>query len=295
MFKFLQNYFAFTYVELAGTISIGVVAIATIVATFFLQYDSFPEFGIVKPPEDATMNFVDFKTSENKSYAFNKWHKPTKLNLFNFDPNNVDSLAMLGFGLPPWTIRSILKYRAKGGYFKASEDLKKIFTLKPEDFKVIESYIKIPEKTNEYKIDHAQVFLAKVKKKQIIELNSADTLLLEELPGIGPSFANRIAKYRDMIGGFVTKEQLFEVWGFDSVLYFKIEPQIFVDASRIKTININSNYEADLYHPYLTRKQSRIIFNYRKQHGLYRNDTELLNTSVVDQATIDKIKPYLTF
>jgi competence protein ComEA len=44
-----------------------------------------------------------------------------------------------------------------------------------------------------------------------VELNSADSTDLVELYGIGPVFANRILKYRDLLGGFYSVNQLLEV------------------------------------------------------------------------------------
>ena len=41
---------------------------------------------------------------------------------FAFDPNSADSTQLLRLGLQPYQVRSIYRYRAKGGVFRQKED-----------------------------------------------------------------------------------------------------------------------------------------------------------------------------
>ncbi len=59
-----------------------------------------------------------------------------------------------------------------------------------------------------------------------ISLNSASAAKLEELPGIGPSIANRIVEYRTKIGSFSSVEQITEVAGIGSKLLEQIRDQL---------------------------------------------------------------------
>ena len=290
MLKLIQSYFAFTNVELAAFLLISTLSLSIIGYTFLFEYKEFPDISLIEQ-----RNFMEgegyYPNIKGKSFEKQK----RKLVYVKFDPNNADSLVMLQMGIPPWTIKSIKKYISKGGFFKTKDDLKKVYSLKPDVYQKIEPYINIAEKPVHESFPRYNVAPIVVKKLIIVDLNLADSTQLEELPGIGASFASRIIKYRDLIGGFVKKEQLFEVWGLDSALFYKIEPSIIIDVSSIRTIKVNSIYEADIYHPYLTRKQSRIIFNYQKNHGKYTKPNDLLNTSVIDKAEIEKILPYLAF
>jgi competence protein ComEA len=47
----------------------------------------------------------------------------------------------------------------------------------------------------------------------IVNVNSADTVALESIPGIGPTRAAAIIAYREEVGGFVSVDQLLEVPG----------------------------------------------------------------------------------
>src|SRR5690606_40943919 len=49
-----------------------------------------------------------------------------------------------------------------------------------------------------------------------LDINRCTAGELVALPGIGPVLAERIIKYRNLLGGFVDKWQLVEVYGLDS-------------------------------------------------------------------------------
>ncbi|MBN1108862.1 MAG: helix-hairpin-helix domain-containing protein, partial [Bacteroidales bacterium] len=52
-----------------------------------------------------------------------------------------------------------------------------------------------------------------VRPVEVIELNTCDSAMLEALPGLGPVLSARIIKYRKLLGGYVSAEQLREVYG----------------------------------------------------------------------------------
>ena len=102
----------------------------------------------------------------------------------------------------------------------------------------------------------AEAYLPKLKPGATIDLNSADTTLLKRVPGIGSSFARRIIKYRDLLGGYYVVEQLQEVYGMDRERYDAIHPYFTVGRSvRPLTLTIDSIS----YHPYLSWRHKRTL------------------------------------
>jgi competence protein ComEA len=61
-----------------------------------------------------------------------------------------------------------------------------------------------------------------------IDINLADAALLETLPGIGPTIAQRIIEYREMNGPFETAEQIQDVKGIGPTIFERIKDQITV-------------------------------------------------------------------
>lgn len=101
-----------------------------------------------------------------------------------------------------------------------------------------------------------EAYLPKLKPGATIDLNSADTTLLKRVPGIGSSFARRIDKYRDLLGGYYVVEQLQEVYGMDRERYDAIHPYFTVGtAVRPLTLTIDSIS----YHPYLSWRHKRTL------------------------------------
>ena len=102
----------------------------------------------------------------------------------------------------------------------------------------------------------AEAYLPKLKPGATVDLNSADTTLLKRVPGIGSSFARRIVKYRDLLGGYYVVEQLQEVYGMDRERYDAIHPYFTVGtAVRPLTLTIDSIS----YHPYLSWRHKRAL------------------------------------
>lgn len=63
---------------------------------------------------------------------------------------------------------------------------------------------------------------------ELIDINTADRLLLQTLPGIGPELADRIVAYREQIGGFVAVEQIKDVPGIGEKRYESLKSLITV-------------------------------------------------------------------
>ncbi|MCD8176668.1 MAG: helix-hairpin-helix domain-containing protein [Tannerellaceae bacterium] len=111
----------------------------------------------------------------------------------------------------------------------------------------------------------------------VIELNSADTTLLKKIPGIGSAFANRIIKYRNLLGGFYSVEQLAEVYGIDEERFLKLKPWFYVDKEKILLIDLNQATEEELRaHPYINYRQAGAIVRLRKQKGTIHWENLLL-------------------
>lgn len=132
------------------------------------------------------------------------------------------------------------------------------------------------------------------KRIEIIDLNTADSLTLVSLNGIGPVFAARIIKYRALLGGFYKKEQLKEVYGFDEEKYNSIVPYISTK-DPVAQININTCTFKELNrHPYIEYEVTKAIFNLKKKLGKFQSVEEIKQVDLVSEELYNKIAPYLT-
>jgi competence ComEA-like helix-hairpin-helix protein len=135
----------------------------------------------------------------------------------------------------------------------------------------------------------------KLSKGETVELNSADTTELKKIPGIGSGYANRIVKYRTLLGGYADITQLKEVWGMDDELYDKITTYITL-VPAAKKIRINSaSFEELNGHPYISYKQAKVITDIRERKG---NIESINRLSLLEEFTANDIRrltPYLSF
>lgn len=230
------------------------------------------------------------------SFSFSREETPPdiKFEPFAFDPNtiSIENLLLLGFSNKQ--ARVIDKYRKKGGFFKNPTDFSKMYVVDSIMFTKLRPFIRIetiPEVDTEKETNYPS---SSDKTSIVIELNSADTIELVMLKGIGKGYARRIVAYRQLLGGYRRIEQLSEVWGFSPELIESIRQNITIDSTLVKTINVNMVSYQDLKkHPYLTDYQAKAIIYYRETKGDIESVKEILDNKLIDQETYRKIQGYL--
>ena len=215
-----------------------------------------------------------------------------KLTPFPFNPNLLPSQQWSKMGLKDWQIKVIKKFEAKGGKFYKKEDFKRMFCISPSEYEILEPYISIPEQKNEYADRKPEV--REIKKKVLIDLNTADSVALLTLYGIGPSFAKRIVKYRNLLGGFYSKQQLLEVYGFDQDRLDKIDDYCEVGSGGIKKINVNTIKTDELKkHPYFDYYTAKAIVDQRIILRKFTSVQQIKEIPLIHDELFAKIRNYL--
>ena len=308
MLNFLKDYFSFSKSERNGIVILILLIFVLIIAPKLL-----PLFIKSKPIDfshfkkeiqefERQMALQTHQVEEEAPYLKDYFRE---YELFEFDPNNLSKEKWKLLGINDRTISIIKNYESKGGKFYTKADLKKIYGFKDSDYDRLEPYIRITLNTDPQKADNDienQPFVNKQyvsKKYQFedsfkIELNSADSLSLTRLRGIGKAFSSRIINYGNLLGGFVRKEQLLEVYGIDTVLFASIENKLIVDIGSVSKINVNRASIDELSkHPYIDYNVAKAVYNYRQQHGDYSKLEDLKKSYLVNDIIYDKIAPYL--
>jgi competence protein ComEA len=312
MRKWINSYFNFTKSEINGVLALFALivlftAVPRIYDWVFPDRPSTVEMAEIEKLElQGKLKPMATADSYGKSGAVYVKRKaiPRKIELSSFDPNTLDQAGWEKKGLSPKQAGAIINYVSKGGKFRKVEDLKKMYTISPEVYEMLKPFVQIghqeaPVKerifaeSNDVTKNH---FKSSVREKKVYELNNLDTNGMQAIYGIGPTFARRIFKYRERLGGFHHLEQLLEVYGIDSLKLEELKPQIRLNTALIKQININEVAFDELkQHPYLTFKQANAIIAYRKQHGNYSNFAALKKVAILPLETVDKLLPYISF
>ena len=212
--------------------------------------------------------------------------------LFPFDPNTVSKNELVKLGLKERTAQTFVKFRSGGFVFKQKEDIQKIYGITPELYKRLEPFVIINKRGYTGTSANSTGSYGNTNTKKL-ELNNADSASLVELKGVGPGYAKRILKYRELLGGFVDIEQIREVYGMNEDLYKLIVTQCVVNSTFIKKLNINMvDFKTLNKHPYIDYELTKHIFSFKKNTPI--SQTNLADV-IEDEQTLKKIEPYLEY
>lgn len=229
------------------------------------QYDSFMEFPkVIK----RVKRIVD---------------KPEKT-LFLFDPNSISVSDWIRLGVPKKVAKRIRKYIASGASFKSASDLEKIYGLDNRIIKELYPYINIEK----------EQLVADQIELRSIDLNKVDSVGLKQLSGIGVVLSRRILKYRKLLGGFSSKEQLKEVYGVSKERFDRIADRLIIDSTSVHKLEINSISSYNLRkHPYIDYRTAKDIVRYRDRKGPFSSLIQLRECRLLSDSTFLKMRPYL--
>jgi DNA uptake protein ComE-like DNA-binding protein len=261
------------------------------------------------------INFINLrKPADHAEFekAMAAWYSRTdssmteKIDLFRFDPNTVSRTGLDSLPLPERVKNNLLRYRDAGGRFLKPGDLKKIYGMNDSIYEELKDYISIescpdsisgvidnpePEREVTYRSRSAVSHDAGT----FIELNSADSLQLVRLRGIGPVFAARIIKYRNLLGGFYCKRQLLEVYNFPEETFNEIKRYINIDSAAVKKIRINyAGFGELIRHPYLEKSDVNKIMEFRERYGRFSSMDQIISLELADSLKKEKMRHYFT-
>jgi len=237
----------------------------------------------------------------------------------DFDPNNVTADFLVEIGLNRRVAQNWHNYLLKGGSFSKPEDILKIYGLDSSLLYQLLPYIKIAKTASiaqnlvfpdekekksddQWSIDSLLTPVSSeiryVKKTYIpdlmIEINSADTSEWMLLKGIGPVLSGRIVNYRKKLGGFVSYNQLLEVYGIKPEIIDNNINNMTIDTALIVSININTASIGRLReHPYLDFYKAQAIVEQRKRKR-FENIDDILILQPFSEVDWNTLKYYLS-
>jgi len=238
------------------------------------------------------------KSKKKKAYPsnYNKKKVERELSLFVFDPNTISGDSLNHMGLSNYVVNNIKKYRAKGGQFRKSDDLMRIYGMDSLLYEKINPYIKIKAIKSKPK--------PKIKKRptvatkpslefKSIDINTADTTEFKKIKGIGSVYARRIVKFRNSLGGYFSTDQIKEVWGISDSLFVAIKPFLTTDSPMLEKKNINKLEKEEMVkHPYIDWKKAKIILKYKKMHGDYKSMDDFRKMHGLSAGFVDTLTHY---
>ena len=278
----------------------------------FRKPDDFAKmYGLSTEQFERLLPYITIERAERKwadadANHSNRPKSVRKVELQKFDPNTATFEEFCALGLSEKTAKSVIKYRNKGGVFRVRSDFEKIYALEDGDYERLAPYITLPEKQfaeheqpKQWSKGPQTYGQSEPSPKQaksanvIIDINTATEEDWQQLRGIGPYFSKKIVQFREKLGGFASIEQVGETYGLPDSTFQNVKAWLELSPIVVK-LNINEADEAQLAgHPYISKKESKLIVAYRNQHGQFNALDNLLNIKVLDAAWLEKVRPYL--
>lgn len=276
----VKNWFGFSRRERRSTVILIIIVIIILILR-----NSVPEKNMLT--EDVTSSISEIADLS----VFKSDGKPLSLQLFPFDPNTAPYDTLIRLGFAEREANTLISYRKKGGKFRQPSDIKKIYGIEEVKAERLISYVEIKADT----IRKSRVAV-KTRQRTLIDLNGCDSVLLMTLPGIGPVLSVRIIKYRNLLGGFASVNQLKEVYGLLPETFEIIKGRVFADSSKLIRIKINSVGYKELYRfPYFERYEVTAILKYRELKGRVESIDDLTENKLITDEKAIKVRPYLNF
>lgn len=198
MKQFIRDYLTFNKRERNGLFVLVSIILLMIlylnISHLFIQPQTTDFTKFEKEIELANASVSPFPSPLEKVPKADEAFEDSPLERFVFDPNTLSANDWKRLGLSDKQIASINNYQAKGGKFRSKEDVKKMYCLPEKQYASLEPYIQIADIKKEI-----QNFEAKklISQNALIDLNSADSMQLVSLNGIGAFYAKAILKYRN--------------------------------------------------------------------------------------------------
>lgn len=229
-----------------------------------------------------------------------------------FDPNTVDSLTLVSFGLKAWKVKNFLHYRAAGKVFRSAEDLGDTYGWTAADVERLSPYVHIASQYQRTKTksrtkserkqtdsvpSYTSVSYTSVSSKfhslAKVNVNAADTALLRRIPGIGEKISLAIVRYRERLGGYHSIQQLLEIKIVSPELleWFEIP-----SPSNVQQFNLNkASFQALNSHPYISYEQAKALLQYIRLYGDVKDAENLLATGIFTKEELEKLRPYIVY
>lgn len=295
-FKTIQSYFKFTKEQRTGIFFLFLVIVVMQLVCFFVDFSAVSK----EYPEKQKWLSLQSEMDSLKMDA-----KNSKPNIYLFNPNFITDYKGYKLGMSVQEIDRLLAFRKENKYVNSPKEFQNVTKVSDSLLHVMAPYFKFPDWVNNKKYNtkfkvytsYQNQAFAKKEKIVLIDINQATKEDLVKIYGIGDAISLRILKQKELLGGFVSMEQMKEVWGLSPEVienlntHFKVS--IVPDFKKIDINNASLKELAQFY--YFRYSLAKEIVTYRSMKGNIKNIEDLTKIKgfPVDKANL--IGLYLDF
>lgn len=299
-FKPLAAYFKFTTHQRTGIFTLLILIVVLQLIYFYMNFAS-PE-----KADPAKEKWLSLQTGIN---SLKKEKYSNKPQVYLFNPNFITDYKGYKLGMSVEEIDRLMKFRKENKYVNSAEEFQQVTKISDSLLTVISPLFKFPDwignkkelannknQDKQYKSYSYQPF-PKKEKTVLIDINQATQEDFITIYGVGEALSSRIIKQREILGGFISMEQLNEVWGLSPEVLYELNAHFkIITVRNFKKIAINNVSLKELAQfPYFKYALAKQIITYRSMNGDFANIEDLAKIKgfPVEKAKI--ISLYLEF
>ncbi|AWG20058.1 hypothetical protein FFWV33_00240 [Flavobacterium faecale] len=225
-----------------------------------------------------------------------------KFELRPYNPNFITDYKGYKLGMSVQEIDRLLAFRKTNQYVNSAADFQKVTKVSDSLLAVMAPLFKFPDwvthkKENNGYVKYEKQTFAKADKIPILDVNAATAEDFMKINGIGAGYSDRIIKFREGVGGFVSMQQMEDVWGLPPEVLTKLEASFRVEKQPVlKKIDINNASVKEISaFPYFRYAMAKEIVMCRSMNGDFKNATDLTKIKGLSIEKANIIALYLTF
>lgn len=224
--------------------------------------------------------------------------------MYPFNPNFITDFKGYKLGMSVTEIDRLLEFRKTGKFVNSAKEFQTVTKVSNVLLAKISPYFKFPDwvnnknKTqNSYNKEDFNSFEKKITKIIQQDINSATKEDLVKIYGIGDGISERILKFKESLGGFVSMEQMNDVWGLSPEVIAELNKHFKIASlPAIPKVDVNNASTKELSKfPYFRFTLSREIVTYRSMNGGIKSIEDLTKIKGFPVEKVKIIALYLDF
>ncbi|WP_366184668.1 helix-hairpin-helix domain-containing protein [Flavobacterium ovatum] len=292
--KDLKSYFLFSKEQRNGIFVL--VLLIVLIQTIWFFYEK-TEFEMIH--SDAEKQWLAIQPEIDRLKMVSSGYK---YELKPFNPNFITDYKGYKLGMSVPEIDRLLAFRKTNQYVNSVQDFQKITQVSDSLLATISPYFKFPDwvtNKKEFKgyVQYEKESFAKSDKITITDVNTASQEDFMKINGIGAGYSDRIIKFRESLGGFVSMQQMDDVWGLPPEVITKLNSNFKIGViSQIMKLDINNASLKEIAQfPYFRYALAKEIVMCRSMNGDFKNATDLTKIKGLSIEKANIIALYLTF
>lgn len=277
-----KSFFQYSSAQRSGIFFLLVISCALQFGYYFVTISDYEISGHEKQQWLSLQSQFDSLKNQKKTYS---------PKIYPFNPNFISDSKGYKLGMSVKEIDKLLLFRKTNKYVNSAQEFQLITGVSDSLLQTIAPYFKFPDWVTHKK--DSKTFLdfshAEVKKTIVMDINMATQEDLKKVYGIGEALSERILKEKRKFGGFVSMEQINDIWGLSPEVIEKIKLSFKIEKlPEIKKININTASINELMTlPYIRYSLAKSIVTFRSMNGTIENSEDLTK---INGFSVDKVK-----